>query len=65
MVKSWTPSQERRGLCQEPDTTSASNIDTTLSMDTTAPTPPRHRPTRPTASTRSRHSETLQGTGLK
>jgi len=24
-LESWTPSQERRGLCQEPDTTSASN----------------------------------------
>jgi hypothetical protein len=24
-LESWAPSQERRGLCQEPDTTSASN----------------------------------------
>ena len=35
-LESWTPSQERRGLCQEPDTTSASNAqkvdDGTLSV---------------------------------
>ena len=28
VLESWTPSQERRGQCQEPDTTSASNAQT-------------------------------------